>query len=131
MDPLRLIVQERGVFTRGQAPELGYDDRAVAASLRGALWVRLRRGTFTFRDVWAAADPVGRHRLMARAAIASLGRSVALSHVTGAVENGLRTYGVDLSNVHVTRLDGGAGLTEAGVARRSVRTRCERSRSGR
>lgn len=44
-----------------------------------------------------------------------LGGRVALSHVSAAAMHGLALWDVDLSQVHVTRLDGAAGRAEAGV----------------
>jgi hypothetical protein len=44
-----------------------------------------------------------------------LGAAVALSHTSAALAHGLALWEPDLSLVHVTRLDGGAGRTEAGV----------------
>ena len=45
----------------------------------------------------------------------SLGPGVALSHVSGAIHHGIDVWGVDLSRVHVTRLDGVAGRIEGDV----------------
>jgi hypothetical protein len=45
----------------------------------------------------------------------ALGDRVALSHVSAALEHGCTTWDVDLSRIHVTRLDGGAGRTERDV----------------
>jgi len=115
MDPLRVIAETRGVFLRSEARDLGYNDRALAAALRGHVWVRIRRGAFTFHDIWAASDPVGRHRIRSRAVMRSLGSDVALSHTSASLEHGVATWDVDLSRVHVTRLDGGAGRTEKDV----------------
>jgi hypothetical protein len=44
MDPLGWLCDEQGFFTRAQARELGYDDRAVAHAMRARLWHRIRRG---------------------------------------------------------------------------------------
>lgn len=115
MDRLRVIAETRGVFLRREARELGFDDRAVNAAMRAKIWFRVRRGSYTFRDIWESADPVGRHRILSRAVMRSLGDKVALSHVSAAVEHGCLTWGADLSRVHVTRLDGAAGRTEGGV----------------
>jgi hypothetical protein len=76
--------------------------------------VRLRPGTYTFTDSWNP-DEQQRHLVLARAVAAKLGPSVALSHTTAAIAHGLTVWGADLSHVHVTRLDGGAGRTESGV----------------
>lgn len=115
MDPLRIIAESRGVFIRSDAREMGYDDKAVAAALRAQLWVRVRRGAYTFRDIWENKDPVEKHRIRSRAVLRSLGDSVALSHTSAVLEHECATWDVDLSHVHVTRLDGGAGRTEKDV----------------
>ena len=115
MDPLRYLVDEHGFFTRGEARAFGYGDRDVAAAVRQGRWVRFRRGFYTFPDLWSALSEVGRHRVRAHAVLRSLGHSVALSHVSGALEHGIDTWGIDLSRVHVTRLDGGAGRVEGDV----------------
>jgi hypothetical protein len=103
------------VFLRSEARDLGFDDKAVAAALRSRVWVRVRRGAYTFADIWQKADPVGRHKIRARAVMRSLGGKVALSHVTAMIEHGALTWDVNLSRVHVTRLDGAAGRTEKDV----------------
>jgi len=115
MDPLRAIAQKKGVFLRSEARDLGYDDKACAAALRAKMWVRVRRGAYTFNDTWEGSDPVGRHRILSRAVMRSLGDSVALSHTSAVLEHECATWGVDLTRVHVTRLDGGAGRTEKDV----------------
>jgi hypothetical protein len=115
MDPLRFLCEQDGFFTRAMAREAGYDDRAVSLMVRSKVWTRFRRGYFSFTDIWASLDDVGRHRVRSRAVLHSLGGAVALSHVSGVVAHGIETWGVDLSRVHVTRLDGGAGRVEGDV----------------
>ncbi|MGI9157790.1 MAG: hypothetical protein ACR2FG_14355 [Marmoricola sp.] len=115
MDPLRVIAEEQGVFLTSEARDLGYDDRSIAASVRGRLWHRVRRGAFTFVDVWAASTPEQRHVILARAVMRSYGERVALSHVSAALVHGIAIWDVALSRVHITRLDGGAGRTEPDV----------------
>lgn len=115
MDRLRVIAVTQGVFLRSEARDLGYDDKAVGRALRAKTWVRVRHGAYTFSDLWHPLDAEGRHRILARAVMRSLGRNVALTHASAAIEHGLRVWGADLSRVHVTRLDGGAGRTEHDV----------------
>jgi hypothetical protein len=97
------------------AREAGYDDKAVSLMVRSKVWTRFRRGYYSLTDLWATLDDVGRHRVRSRAVLHSLGRAVVLSHVSGVVAHGIETWGVDLSRVHVTRLDGGAGRVEGDV----------------
>jgi hypothetical protein len=114
MDPLRVLAETQGFFTRPDVLAAGHDDRVIRRSVRARAWVRLRPGTFTFSDLWNA-DEEERHRVLAQAVAEKLDRVVALSHTSAALAHGLRVWGADLSLVHVTRLDGGAGRTESGV----------------
>ncbi|NHC21699.1 type IV toxin-antitoxin system AbiEi family antitoxin domain-containing protein [Nocardioides sp. IC4_145] len=115
MDPLRVLAEEIGFFTRAQARSAGYADRDVTRAVRQGLWRRIRRGYYTFADLWQVADDVDRHRIRSRAVLDSLGDRVALSHVSGVIEHGIDVWGLDLSRVHVTRLDGGPGRVEGDV----------------
>jgi hypothetical protein len=115
MDPLRYLAETVGFFTRAQAREAGHDDRAIAASVHHQVWLRFRHGYYTFHDLWAGLDDVGRHRVLCAAVLDSMGPTVALSHVSALVAHGVPIWGLPLDKVHVTRLDGGAGRIEAGV----------------
>lgn len=114
-DPLRAICAELGFFTRTHAREAGYDDRLIARETRAGRWSRIRRGYYTFPDTWSDASREQRHLIVCRAVLDSLGDSVALSHVSGCLAHGVDVWGLPLDQVHVTRLDGGAGRREAGV----------------
>ncbi|HET7532731.1 MAG TPA: type IV toxin-antitoxin system AbiEi family antitoxin domain-containing protein [Nocardioidaceae bacterium] len=115
MDRLRILAQANGCFTRTQALQVGLDDNAIRLALKIGLWTRVRWGVYTFTDLWTEQDEVARHLAAARSVARKLGPSVALSHVSAALDHGLLVWDADLSTVHVTRLDGGAGRTEAGV----------------
>ncbi|WP_188111373.1 type IV toxin-antitoxin system AbiEi family antitoxin domain-containing protein [Nocardioides antri] len=115
MDPLRFLTSEHGFFTRQEAREAGYDDRAVARMVRSRTWVRFRRGYYAFADEWEGLDEVGRHRVRSSAVLRSLGDVVALSHVSGSVRHDIEVWGAPLDRVHVTRLDGGPGRIEGDV----------------
>jgi len=115
VDPLRFLAARQGFFSRSQARELGYDDRAVTRCVRVRAWTRFRRGYYAFTDIWEATDPVGRHRIRSAPVMHSLGGAVALSHVSGVIEHGIATWSLDLSRVHVTRLDQAPGRIEGDV----------------
>lgn len=115
MDPLRMIEDLDGYFTTAQAYELGHDHKSIARLVHGGVWHRMRRGYFAFVDTWRALDDVGRHQVRSRAVQHSLGSVVALSHVSGVIAHGVTVWGLDLTRVHVTRLDGGAGRIEGDV----------------
>jgi len=115
MDTLRLRAESNGYFTRSEALDTGHDDNAIRRALKYGAWRRIRNGVYTFPDLWAELDDVGRHLAAARSVARKLGPTVALSHVSAALDHGLSVWDTDLAVIHVTRLDGGAGRTEAGV----------------
>jgi len=115
MDPLRFLAETNGFFTRAEAREFGYSDRAVASMRRTGMWHRFRRGAYTFTDLWTAMTDIERHQVRSHAVLRSLGSTVALSHVSGLIEHGIATWALPLDRVHVTRLDGGAGRVEGDV----------------
>ncbi|WP_183100855.1 type IV toxin-antitoxin system AbiEi family antitoxin domain-containing protein [Nocardioides pelophilus] len=115
MDPLRVLTQEYGFFTRQEALSAGFAGRDIARNVRTGYWVRFRRGSYSFGDEWGALSPVGRHRVRSNAVMRSLGDAVALSHVSGCVRHELEVWGLPLGRVHVTRLDGGPGRIEGDV----------------
>jgi hypothetical protein len=115
MDPLRTIALQDGYFTRADALRAGFDDQAIRRAMQRREWQRVRPGSYTFRELWVAADDLGRHRVASHAVARKLGDRVALSHVSAAAHHELDLLEPDLSAVHVTRTDGGAGRTGHGV----------------
>lgn len=114
IDPLRVIVDQHGVFLRREATQLGLPDKVIARAVRGGVITRVRHGCYTFTDIWEGLGPTDRHLLAGRAVMRRVG-NVALSHTTGALAHGLHVWGADLSRVHVTRTDGAAGRTDDDV----------------
>ena len=106
---LRTIERAHGVFLTREVRELGYDDRAIRRALRSGHWHRVRHGAYCFADSWVAASAERRHLVLAKAVVRVTPGPVALSHVTSLVAHELPVWGVDLTSVHVTRLDGGGG----------------------
>jgi len=115
MDPLRHLAETAGFFTRAQARDCLYRDKDVTGLVRGGSWLRLKRGYFTFTDLWQGLDHVQQFRVRGAMAMHSLGDRVALSHQSALAEQQVDIWGLDTTNVHVTRLDGGAGRIESGI----------------
>ena len=103
MENLRTLHHDQ-VFQRWEALDSGYVDKDLYAAVRAGVLVRIRQGAYTFSDVWAAADDLGKHSLRAHAALRAHSVPVALSHTSAAVEHGLRMFEPDLSKVHLTCL---------------------------
>jgi len=106
---LEAIVQSEGVFLTREAKDLGYADKDITRAVRAHRWHRVRHGAYTFPEIWKNSDAVARHRILLRAVVRQARGPVAASHVSSLIEHGVKTWGIDLSRVHVTRLDRGAG----------------------
>ncbi len=113
--PLRTLTATHGVFLRREALELGVDDRGLRRSVRRSQVVKVRHGAYAFTDEWARLDDVGRHAVLTRAAMRTLGDNVAASHHSACALHEMDLWDVGLDVAHVTRLDGGAGRYEGGV----------------
>lgn len=104
-----------GVLLRKELLASGYDDYAIVRLVRDGVLVRVRRGAYVDRKAHEQLDEVGRHGLRARAVVKQAKTAVVLSHVSGLPEYDAPTWGFDLRDIHVTRLDGKLGRHEAGV----------------
>lgn len=104
-----------GVFTRAQALAAGLGDRDLKMLLHDRHLRRLRHGCYTPRAAWDVLDPLGKHLLLARAAVACQLGPVALTGVTAAVLHGLDVYDADLETVHLARLDNGSPRLQPGI----------------
>lgn len=104
-----------GAFTTSEAAACGYSTDAVRAFVRDGTWLRLRRGTYTHRAAYLALDGIGRHVVDIHAALLAFGRRVVVSHTSAVVLHGVATWAVDLSLVHLTRVDGGSSRICHGV----------------
>jgi hypothetical protein len=114
LDPLRLVCLRHGAFLRREALALGFTDGTLGRALRTGAFVRVRRGAYTFADLWPIYKEE-QHLITVRAVHRQLGSRVAITHQSAAVLHGFEAWGLPLDRVHVTRLDGGSGRKEAGV----------------
>lgn len=95
--------------------EAGYTDKAIARLVKGGEWVRLRHGAYTDAGTWRGLDGADRHALRARAVVLQARTAVVVSHASALPLYGAPTWGLDLTDVHITRRDGKTGRREAGV----------------
>jgi len=100
-----LAGRQGSVVLRRQALDCGYSDQEIEQLLRDGLWVRIRRGAYIERVVWAAMDREARHRVTVNAVTLVLEKPAVVSHISACVMLNLPTWGFDLSQVHVTRGD--------------------------
>jgi len=103
------------VYLRKTLIAQGHDDRSIARLVADGVLVRVRRGAFADKATADGLDADGRHGLRARAVVQQARTRVVLSHVSGLPEYDAPTWGLDLSEVHLTRTDVKTGRREAGV----------------
>lgn len=114
-EELRAICLRHGVFLRREAEALGYHDVAMARQVKDRVWHRVRRGAYTFGEIWASLDESDRYALLTRSALRQAKTSVILSHLSALPEYDAPLWGFDLGVVHLTRRDGRTGRKERGV----------------
>ncbi|TWG99242.1 hypothetical protein L615_002700000230 [Nocardioides sp. J9] len=112
---IELVADERGILLRRDALAMGIDDNALQRALRGGFIVRIRQGAYALRDIWEHAMPQDRHSLLLSAVRKQYDDTVAASHVSACIEQGGPTWGLDLSSVHVTSLDGSSERNQGKV----------------
>lgn len=105
------------VHLRRELLASGYDDRLLKKAVRDGTLMRVRPGAFVDATTFAGLDKVAAHAVRARAAARQAKTGVVISHASALTfqRHDMPTYGMDLSDVHLTRLDGKAGRREAGV----------------
>ncbi|MEV4259889.1 type IV toxin-antitoxin system AbiEi family antitoxin domain-containing protein [Kribbella sp. NPDC049584] len=110
MNPrLEVVVGARGGwFSRADAAEAGYSAGELRLRVRQGRWLRLSRDVYVDPSSWPASeaswDRARRmHVLATRAVVTRMGPDAVVSHQSAAVLHGLPTWGLDLSQVHVTR----------------------------
>ena len=109
MKSLRQLTRRSGFFTRAEALAAGCTINDIRAAVRLGEWLRLRKGAYVFADEWAPLDSSVRHWVRVRAAVRALGPHVAVSHASGVVAHDIDDWRLDLSRIHVTRLDDRSG----------------------
>jgi hypothetical protein len=114
LDPLTVPV-----MLRRELIEQGWNDKAIARLLRSATWRRVRHGAYVDVAQWNGLDHAGRHLALARTVLRQARTDVALSHCSAAVLRGAPTWGLPLSEVDLTRIDGRLGRREASVRQHS------------
>lgn len=93
----------------------GWSDRRIAAAVRCDELARVRRGAYVDGRSWRELDKTEQYAVLCRAVQRQACSDLVLSHVSALPSLGAPLWGMDLSIVHGTRVDGRAGRREAGV----------------
>lgn len=107
--------QQGGIVTRKQALESGYNADEIDRMVRRGDWTRIRRGAYIETSLYEDMSDVERHRAKVHAVLRRLDVPAVVSHVSAVVMHGLPTWGLDLSEVHVSRADLHSPRLEGGV----------------
>ena len=114
-----------GWFDRQDALAAGYTDYEVHARVRDGRWLRLCRGAYAIpgpddesRAAWDKA--IWQHRMAAKAIYHRLGGRAIVSHQSALLLHGVEVSDLDLSRVHLTRVDG-FGRSAASVCQHAAR----------
>lgn len=112
VNPMLAVMAEKqgGVFSRAQALACGYTPQGIRDRVRTGRWDRVRYGQYAEAlDVSGMApwdQELARHRRSAYAVMNAMRPgAVAISHQSALVLHGLPMWAVDLSEVHLSRLD--------------------------
>ncbi|WP_340538482.1 type IV toxin-antitoxin system AbiEi family antitoxin domain-containing protein [Nocardioides sp. GXZ039] len=116
MDPVLLqICDKYGVFLRREAEALGYHDHAITALVKSGAWHRVRHGAYVSGEEWRTLSREQRFGLLSRAAYRQSQTRVMLSHTSAVHEWAAPLWDLDVTEAHLTRLDGRTGRRQAGV----------------
>ncbi|MGA8256323.1 MAG: type IV toxin-antitoxin system AbiEi family antitoxin domain-containing protein [Nocardioides sp.] len=107
-DPLDVIL-------RREALQAGMTEREIVRLCRSGEWTRVRHGAYMPRARWIKLDERDQFAARGRAVLRQARAPVVLSHTSAVAELGAPLFGLDLRDVHVTRLDQRAGRAAAGV----------------
>lgn len=103
------------IYLRRELLASGHNDKTLAAALRRGTFRRPRTGAYVDGRLWDALTPEQRFAIRSRAAYRQAKTAVVLSHSSSLPFLDGAAWGLDLAEVHLTRLDGKAGRREAGV----------------
>lgn len=108
-DLLTTLCDPLGVVLRREAIEYGIDDNALARLVRAEVLQRQRYGAYVLTARFREADVATRHLMLCAAALrqyADHAAGIALSHDSSCVAQSGPTWGLDLSEAHLTHLQG-------------------------
>ncbi len=106
---------EGGFLLTRHLRDLGVDKNRTIALLKLGALVKIRYGAYAVAAAWEKLDVVTRHAIVTRSVLARVDDGAVASHQSAAALHGLDLWDVDLSEVHLTRLDGRTGRHRAGV----------------
>lgn len=93
----------------------GATDQSLARALRSGVYERPRRGAYVDGARWRSMTTEQQYAVRSRAAYRQARTEVSLSHTSALTLLDAPVWGLELDEVHLTRLDGLSGRREAGI----------------
>ncbi len=109
------FLDPRGTLLRRDVIAAGFDDTLITRACKDKLIFRIHHGGYCRFDIWEQADRAERHRLRSHVVQRLYGDDVARSHVSALLELGGPDWGIDLSKVHLTNLNGIGERTQSSI----------------
>ncbi|ANH37323.1 hypothetical protein I601_0880 [Nocardioides dokdonensis FR1436] len=100
---------------RRELCESGMSDANIRHEVHAGRLTRVRHGAYVDTAAWEALTGDGRHEVLTRAVLRQARAPVVVSHTSALPLYAAPTWGMDLSEVHVTRCDAKAGRHDAGT----------------
>src|ERR1700749_2361794 len=98
-DELRSTCDKPGIFLRREAIALGYTDEHLARAVRHGVLMRVRHGSYVYRDQWDPLSDNQRHAVRAMATLRTAKANLVFSHVTSVVLHEAPTWELPLDMV--------------------------------
>jgi hypothetical protein len=95
--------------------QAGVDKNRLLLLLKLGTIVKIRYGAYALTSPWHELDPVAQHAVITRSVLARADDGAVASHQSAAALHGIDLWRTDLSQVHLTRVDGRHGRRRAGV----------------
>ncbi len=109
------FLHDQGFITRPQVLSLGWDDEAIRLLLRSKRLIWIGPGLYAAPE-YQQLDDEAKHLVRCRAVATRFTGRAVFSHQTAVLLHDIALWGVDLDDVHVTRVDGGRARHHAHVA---------------
>lgn len=110
-----LASAQGGAVTRRQARDCGLPTSEIDYLVRRGKWVAIRRGAYVEQGMHDGFTADEHSRALIHAVVLALRVPAVVSHVSAALLHGLPVWGLDLTDVHVSRRDLHSPRREAGV----------------
>lgn len=103
------------ILLRKELLARGATDQSLARALKTGAYERPRRGAYVDGALWRSMNSEQQYAVRSRAAYRQANAEVALSHASALPLLDAPLWGLELDEVHLTRLDGRTGRREAGI----------------